>query len=185
MFIIWAQVALKSEKAAREARERMLATGDTSLQLEETEATLITLVSVASSFEALRHEISHNVSPSPLATWEAERRGSADKDVLATLRLAFALPDKEWEKRLKWLFDLRNKAVHPKWKSGGTLPHPSGLHSTTQEFVEFSCEQGSKAADLLLDLLGDCLSNPVPDLAEWATGVTPAYEETRVFRGKE
>lgn len=182
MFLVWAQLAIKSERRAHEARTKMLTTRNGQLQRDETEATLVTVVGVASALEALRHEVSHKVSPRPLADWEEERRGSVANDILATLRLAFELEQKEWSKRLNDLFQLRNQAVHPRWRSGGTIWHPSGLHKTTKEFVTFSREAAEAAIDLLLALLAECVKRPKHLFAEWASGVSDAIEELREMR---
>jgi hypothetical protein len=96
------------------------------------------------------------------ATCNQRRRPNRAATVLEALRVRFAIDrglTADWTKRLGWLFDLRDQALHPRWALQGTVPHPSGLPvNVSPRQVDYSANSVVTANDVMIEILTTCVT---------------------------
>lgn len=89
-----------------------------------------------------------------------------------------------WGAEFKWLFGLRDAAVHHKEETADAVPHPSGTTNSSAIHLSYCVETAERAVDLLLDVLAQGVSSPRPNKAavmKWASDFRETVErlETR------
>ncbi|MDG5807912.1 hypothetical protein P9869_35750 [Streptomyces ossamyceticus] len=171
------------------ARERAVAANDfaarSSALNEEFDAALVAVAASAHTLDALYGSV---VPESRRAELKAKRipRRSAIRE---GLKLVFATGPRNtpWVDEFKWLFDLRDAAVHHGEKPQETVPHPDlGTH-TGPEYVAYSTKSADRAVELMLDVLRMCVDHPkpkapttrpqAPTADQWAEGNKPVVTD--------
>jgi hypothetical protein len=77
---------------------------------------------------------------------------------------------------LRWLFDLRDAALHHGPTFSKPVPHPLGTH-TSPEYVEYAHENATRAVSLTIDLMTACLDHPKnSELEGWANNHRPLVD---------
>jgi hypothetical protein len=182
LWLWWSEIAIDQERLAQEVRERAVAVmpraeGFSGLISQETRAALIAIAAASHGLDALFGVVKEAISPV-----RAKRRWSA---ILETLKAGFVISGSagggRWARDFKWLFELRDAAVHFEESQKPTLPHPTGTH-TGPENVLYSLEPAQRAVSLLLEVLDTCTRNPRPPLAAWAETMRPAVEQLEARR---
>lgn len=179
----WFQVAVDRDGAARAARAEAVARKRhgqdpaKALALEWT-ASMVTVSAAAHSLDGLYGQlITPEIKadgPRPDSRREAHVRELLKRRFRIDGQLA-----QRWAPEFRWLFDLRDAAVHSKVQRRPMVPHPSGLTSTSQEWADYSAEAGMRALDLLHGVLTICAANPKPSDEEaygWATVYSPVIQ---------
>jgi hypothetical protein len=186
MFLHWTYIALREEhnsfvaRAKAETRVAQKAHADLEAELQPA---LVCVTAVASAIDAFYHEISHKVTPPNLA-WVEQNRRPRQREVVACLSLGFEIDGAKWEKAIATLYDLRNKAVHPRWKLSGSMRHPKLPVNVANEYTTFTCEAAQDAVSVVIGLVDDCVGHPQAPLQKWVLGITPAVVALRQSRSQ-
>jgi hypothetical protein len=141
---------------------------------------LASLVAVSAAAHALDAMYGQLITP--------ELRGAGPKDdagreahIRECLKRRFATGkrDATWITEFRWLFGLRDAAVHAEAVQSPSVPHPSGITHSGQMNADYSAESSVRAVDLLFDVLTTCRDHPKPadrDVRKWAADYSPAIE---------
>jgi hypothetical protein len=173
----WALIAVEQHAVARAARsqieemvaDRSHAWGE--LMHREATAALIAVSASAHCLDALYGSV-NAIAPPPRAVaeaWTAARTKRASR-IVETLKLAFDVGKsaQSWPTEFRWLFDLRDAAVHFEEADKEPVPHAVAPTNVSPENVTYSLESAKRAVDLALDVLATCSANPKPHTVEWA-----------------
>ena len=188
LWMIWLRIAFEHEFSADGARENLgsLDRSDPafSLALEaEMYASLVGVSAAAHAIDALYGEIRvHIPIPDRLAaTWEKNRTSRPGR-IFETLKTGCTLGSRggTWPQDLKWLYGLRDAAVHHQVEASEGSPHPSGTTHVGKEMAIYTVEATHTAIDLALDVVVVAVGSPRPEmtaLREWADGMShvPPY----------
>jgi hypothetical protein len=182
LWINWTRIAAKHLQAARDSRERVVATkaaGGNWAEVMEDEYSdsLVTISAAAHALDAAYGALK------PLVTMpQLGDRAARHDHIRSALAAGYRLDNdlcRRWRKDFVWLFDLRDAAVHHREVSRPTVPHPIegyGSHEAARYCLE-SCE---RAVACTLDVLGVMAS---PDLArnadvrKYSLGMVPTVRE--------
>jgi hypothetical protein len=189
LMLHWAQVAIRQERLAREARERLerqyAASLDASEMTDEVHAALVGIAACAHSLDALYAELAELVAPETLAEWEGKRRGGRWAEIAGILELSLRVAADPWRPRLKTLFvEGRNPAIHPKAKDKGPVKHPALGVNVAAEYLIYSIESAKASVDLLLEILSVCVDAPKPAVEKWANDARAPVEDLERRRSK-
>jgi hypothetical protein len=109
------------------------------------------------------HRKSLHRPPYYLHKWWARKRNDTPRRtrILETLKIGFSISRKarRWSSDFKWLFDLRDAALHHGPEFRESVPHPLGVN-VTREYVDYSVESAERAVELMLDVLSTCAKTP-------------------------
>lgn len=162
-WLYWLDIAIDQLQTAMEARapgsyERDSGTSVGSTLTAETRAGLVACVASAASVESFYKTVAE------LVGFTFEREGRPAKQAFQVLRHSFAiqLHDTDLERRLRQLFDDRNRAVHSPETDAPPMRHPAGV-STGEDHVAFAVERTTERVALAANLLRACVENVRPD----------------------
>jgi hypothetical protein len=172
LWVHWAAIAIEAAESAQSARVELeaLQRANKPLPMErELRPALIAVAAASHALDAIYGELkSEGVVPPALAAQWAKSRPGRWKEINETLKLAAKVRADRWERELKWLYDLRDAAVHPELTFAQADPHPLGLNVSVVH-TTYTCEAATRAVALLLDVLNSCASNPKAAAAKWAS----------------
>jgi len=187
LWIVWSHIALAQERLSEEARQRLLQEplGAAFIQAMEAEwhAALITIAGASHALEAFRNSV-EKVAPGP----PVPRGHPTREQIIDVLTNAFGIePTMEaaWREELKWLFPLRNKAVHFKSSPKELAEHPSGRTKVAPENLDYSREAAGRAVGILLEILATCLNRAADrdePIAGWSAQFRGTIEDLRSRR---
>jgi hypothetical protein len=190
LWISWARIALKHEATARAIRQAMEQprAEQSSLLLQEADASLDGICAAAFSLEALSRElVSLGAIPrSTMEKWrQQEDRPKAENVALEVLSQTFDAKGlvSIWRDELDWLFEMRDSSVHYEGLFEPPRLHPLGMNvSPTQ--VAYSAENVTRAVDLLLSILERCRDKPKLPAKQWSQDMRGAITELTDRRGQ-
>lgn len=164
----WMRIAIDRARVARDARAEAVKGGlgnDTGKWMRsEFEAAVVAVAASAHALDALYG--STVISQEVRAKW-LKKKTSRPGKIREALKLVFDTGpvDNLWVDEFKWLFDLRDAAVHAKETPKPSVPHPLGTN-TASEQVDYSTESATKAVELALSVLCWCVNHPRQNLAD-------------------
>lgn len=175
LWIYWLSIAADHEAAARavrqESRDRPIGGATVQLVDAELEHSIVAVSGAAHAIDAFYGATAQmiRVSATERATWDANRTPRAGR-ILETLKRGFDIGThhRQWSADLKWLFSLRDAAVHPTVKSQPMARHASGI-SMPRVDPDFP-GAASRALQLSTTILRTCLDAPrstEPALVAW------------------
>jgi hypothetical protein len=159
-----------------------------SLLLQEADASLDGICAAAFSLEALSRElVSLGAIPrSTMEKWrQQEDRPKAENVALEVLSQTFDAKGlvSIWRDELDWLFEMRDSSVHYEGLFEPPRLHPLGMNvSPTQ--VAYSAENVTRAVDLLLSILERCRDKPKLPAKQWSQDMRGAITELTDRRGQ-
>jgi hypothetical protein len=173
----WAQIAVKHEAEAREAR----AEGE--INNDELQASMVCIAATAFALDAIYAEQREIVPEEHRKKWRDQ--GTARwKLIYETLRRAFKLP-RALRDEIEWLFERdelgRDFLVHPDADFRDAADHPL-LPNTTAERSRLRAENATRAVDLLMAVLDASLRSKTLSAQEWARQNTGVIEQIRALR---
>jgi hypothetical protein len=190
LWLWWAEIAIEREAVARRAREDALRVGSSHSQNLgellscEGHASLVVVSASAHALDALYGAVKVVASPPShlIDAWNAQGAKRPAR-ILETLKLAFTSGpyNAKWAKEFKWLFNLRDAALHFEESDKEPLPQPLGTH-VSPERRQYGLESATRALDLALGVLDICTSSPKPPTATWAKNYRPAVERLLTAR---
>jgi len=194
LWVQWFEIAVEQEGQARAARAEAVAVERRGLDAgpalgRELTAGLITVSAVAHALDALYGQLVTDQLKAQGPKEDAKREAHI-RECLKRRFHTGGKRDKAWVPEFRWLFDLRDAAVHAKVVLRPSVPHPSGITNAGQENLDYSVEAGMRAVDLLCDVLTTCIDNPKPtdaDAKVWAANYASGFRaiETRLRIGRE
>jgi hypothetical protein len=182
LWIWWAQIAIEQETIARDARAHAVEItpsdeGFGEAFTREAHASMIAISAAAHSLDALYGAVKPNVTAST-----AEKRPMKILEALcAGFEVRGAAGGGAWAREFRWLFDLRDAALHFEEASKPTVPHPAGGNSGVEN-ATYALESTTRAVDFLLEVLQLCVSSPRPPLTSWASAHAHAVKGLRESR---
>jgi hypothetical protein len=166
----WSYIAVDHARAARAERLAVIEgwkeePKETSRMLAETNASLVAIGAVAFAIEALHADVA------PLAGRVADTRLVTRSNrgyVLDTFRRNLK-PANRWQKDFKFVFDLRDDAVHFIGVNNPPEAHPAIPTNVATEHIRFSVESAERSVAFLVRVWRDLFegSNGSP-FWEWA-----------------
>jgi hypothetical protein len=178
----WINIAMKQETVARAARERAYNAGDDAQARiealeEEMQASMVAISGSAHAIDAL-YGTTRELIDLPEGTverWHANRT-SRPGQILETLKYACKLGRyaSKWGTEFRWLFDLRDAAVHHESPFREPVPHPAnpGWGNFSKEMSEYELGGATRATDLAVRVAVIAHENPRPEqerFAKWTT----------------
>jgi hypothetical protein len=160
MWVRWMEVAVQHELEAKLAYQDILRTPNGDSLLNEFRASLVAVTASAYAIEGVYGEIKYFIPP--------QRRQDRDKRLASAFGMAFGLSaqDAEWSSdELRWLFGLRDSAVHPYTESEVPAAHPAGVN-TGIEHSRFNAYTSQRAVNLSMTVLAFAARPPAP-LSRW------------------
>ena len=134
----------------------------------ETRASMVSISASAHALDALYGSVKPLIPP--LRSTPPSRHSA----ILETLKAGFEIRGRAggggWAQEFKWLFELRDSAVHHEEKARPTEPHPAGTH-TGYENVAYSLENAERALNFAFEVFETCVDRPrqnLPDVVAWA-----------------
>lgn len=200
LWVYWLLIALEHEQRARDAAaahwkviegERRPVFGSETVPLleAELETSLVAISASAHAIDAFFGAVNKHIKVDQQTrnAWHTNRT-ARHKRISETLKRGFeprAVPA-TLAGDLKWLYGLRDSAVHFEAEFRPTGEHASGV-STADENIRFSAANASRAVDIASRILSSCLHNArpaLPRLRAWTAEKRPMLEaiETRVGR---
>ena len=198
----WAEIAIDQEANARVARasELKLAAEEPGKQglgdllLWELEASLVSIAAASHSLDALYGVLVEMVIEPELREKWREKRESGKKgpprhrQVFETIKRAVVTEEEtltRWIAEFKWLFDLRDAAVHHREETADSVPHPSGTTNSSAIHLSYCVETSERAVNLLIEVLAQGVSSQranKADVAKWADDCRGTVERLRARR---
>lgn len=161
MWARWIEVAVDQELRAVRAFIPLLEGSANSL-MDEFHASLLAVTSAAYTIEALYADVKYRVPP------PQQRPRARDSQLAGIFCTAFGLTDTTvhgLEAELRWLFELRDLAVHPYTEPALPERHPAGIN-TGKENSAFNAVVSGRAVGAALRLL-DIAANPPAPYGRW------------------
>jgi hypothetical protein len=173
----WAQIAVKHEAEAREARIGGEITND------ELQASMVCIAATAFALDAIYAEQRQVVPEEDRKKWR-DRGLPRWKQIYETLRRAFNLP-RTLRDQIEWLFERdelgRDFLVHPDADFRDAADHPL-LPNTTAERSRLRAENATRAVDVLMAVLDASLQSKTMATEEWARQNTGVIVQVRALR---
>lgn len=180
----WFAVALEHDFIARVARVDLIRTNAAGLPFAAamTKELAAALVSVSASAHALDALYGEFVTPEIRAAGPrpGAKREAHIRECLKRRFSTGAKRDERWVHQFRWLFDLRDAAVHARYESALAIPHPSGIGYSAKNPATYSADAAGRALDLLADVLTTCVESPKPadaDALSWSSSHRATVEE--------
>ena len=171
LWLVWAEIAIDHERAARAAREQAVAlrpqgSPEFSEALSrELRASMVAVSAAAHALDAFYGAVKRYVQlpATTVEAWERNRTARRSR-ILETLKLGFAVgrAAQRWHAEFRWLFGLRDGVVHAEERWQSLRPHPVG-GKMTPEHVMYAHEASVRAVDLVLDVLDGSFTGPKPN----------------------
>lgn len=171
LWLDWAQIAIRHEADAREARARastLSLPGGQDL-IDEMHAGMVAIVAAASALEALYHSAGPDVIPAEYQRGAGKSRPSKASDRLQTLVAGFAGSRPiVGPHDLPALFGDRGSAVHPVPNLAPAVKHPLGT-GVAREVVRYGFEAAVRAVDIMQAVLSASIAEDAEPRAQaWA-----------------
>lgn len=176
----WGDIAVEREGRARDARADVMALARHRQEYgpalhEELLASMVAISAASHALDALYGQ---------LVTLEIKAAGPGDDKhreahIRECLKRRFntGKRDQPWVGEFRWLFALRDAAVHAEEKQLPSVLHPSGVTHSGQVALDYSADAAIRAVDLMLDVLNTCADNPKQSDAgarQWADSYGPS-----------
>lgn len=177
LWIWWAQIAIEHETTAADARRQAMpltpaGDGFGEVFSREARSSMIAISAAAHALDALYGSVKSRVPEST-----AEDRPMHIFDALrAAIYVRGSAGGGRWAAELKWLFGLRDAAVHFEEKAMPSVPHPTGTHSGVEN-ATYALENANRAVALLIEVLETFVQQPRPDFGEWPASFRHAVED--------
>ncbi len=181
LWVTWSELAIEHEAAAWRARSTApsrtsLAPSSDPLD-DEFRASLQAVTTAALALDALYAPVKQlapftNASRAPRCPGKRTARSALIREAL---KRAFRVGklNKRWDQEFKWLFGLRDGAVHYRESAENPAPHPRGV-MVSEAHSTYCAEAAKRAVDLLMEVLHLTAGQPKPDLREavnWSAGI--------------
>jgi hypothetical protein len=176
----WLQIAIAQAREARNARSEMDRPGPSGMPPSLPSRDLLgdefraSIVSIGASAYALDALYGSTVIPQAFRDQWPNSRGGPPREakIREALKVQFSVGpvSTAWVGEFRWLFDLRDAAVHADERPAVTLPHPAG-GSTAPEHIRYSVESAERAANFVLSVFRWCVDHPrlnKPEAVKWA-----------------
>lgn len=175
----WGQVAVRSERDAWTHRRLLIsgyeAGGANNIHPAWNDELVASMVAVAASAHALDAMYGQLVNEDVRRMARLGDDAGREAHIRACLSRRFKIDNatgKRWAGEFRWLFDLRDAAVHAHAQPRAHALHPSGIrvYGSTLE-VDYCAESAARAVDLLLAVLTHATSAPRttdPGAFRWA-----------------
>ena len=182
----WINIAIRDEAAARAARDRVLAAADSQRRLEamqdEMQASMVAVSASAHAIDAL-YGTTRELIELPPGTEERWKKNNTRRwsRILETFKRACNLGGyaTSWAREFRWLFDLRDAAVHHDSPLNDPVPHPAGipdLGNVAKEMADYELGAATRATDLAVQVAVVMHEQPRREqkrFADWAADHAP------------
>lgn len=155
-------------------------------------ASLVAMTASAHALEAVYGDIKYLM---PALTPAQPKLGSRYKDLIQVVRLAFGIPQTDYQgllSEIAWLFPVRDLAVHPYTETLPTKPHPiPGVNSDVLH-SNFNAVQSGRAVDIVMAILTLAESPPHPYdqipyghwISRWSADRQPYFAQARYLQSQ-
>lgn len=156
----WLTIAVATERDAEIARfqiEESQRAGRLPALEEELQPAMLAITASSHAVDGFYGAFRNSIDAMTRASWQ--QNGTARyKQVFETLKRAAKL-DQSVRTDLKWLFDLRDAAVHHYERPRGTAMHPSTVLKTavSQEYADYCIENARRAVSIALTTAEACV----------------------------
>lgn len=193
LWVVWMEIAVSQPYLAGRSRlglEAAEAIGpDYIRDLDgELSASMICIAASAHAIDAFCGSVSGYVEfPAGLrATWR-QNRTKRPAQILETLKLAFVVGrhSRNWSKQLRWLFDLRDFAVHHRTEIREMEWHATKRTKVSREHSLYSLENANEAVKLALEIMKTCVASPrisQKQIIDWMPDARHFVEVVERFR---
>jgi hypothetical protein len=199
----WGEIAIDEEAKARSARDEMMLAAEEpgkqglgDMLLRELKASLVSIAAASHSLDALYGVLADMViEPELREKWRLKRKAgegpARHRQLFEAVKSAVAADSgtlNRWGRDFRWLFDLRDAALHFREVTSEAVPHPSGTTNSSAIYLLYCVENSGRAVDLLLEVLGEAVSSPRPsrpDVVKWASDFAPSVARLRARRGDD
>lgn len=183
LWVRWAEIAITQRNLARQGREALLKQQSDQWDMAlEWDPAMISIAASSHAIDAFYGEARDFITvPISLANAWKRKRTSRPGRIRETLKLGFDPGERlsAWDAEFKWLFNLRDAALHHTSIAAPTVPHPVLPVNVSPEVRDYSIEAADRAVGLMLDVFDTCLASPksaLPDLVKWATDLRPSVK---------
>ena len=157
---------------------------------DEFRASLQAVTTAALALDALYVPVKH-LAPIPTASRAPVcpgKRTARQALIREALKRAFHVGklNKRWLEEFKWLFGLRDGAVHYRESAENPAPHPRGL-SVSKAHSTYCAEAAKRAVDLLMEVLHSVAEQPKPqfrEAVEWSAGIKASVRKLDELRDR-
>lgn len=176
----WFEVATDRDEAARAARADAVAKKRHGQEVahalsREHTAALVAVSASAHALDAIYGQLVTDAIKEDGPREGAGREAHIRECLKRRFRIGGQL-EKRWISEFRWLFELRDAAVHAQVIMRPSAVHPSGVSNTSQDAADYCADSAMRAVDLLRDVLVTCAETPKPGDAEackWAADFGP------------
>ena len=194
LWVTWSELAIEHEAVARAARSRAVSASgpaDRSDPMEdEFRASLQAVTTAALALDALYvpvKELAPRVSASTVPVCPRKRTARPAR-IREALKQAFRVGklNDRWVQEFKWLFRLRDGAVHYRESAEDPAPHPRGM-SVSKAHSTYCAEAATRAVNLLMEVLHSAAEQPKPKLREavnWSAGIKASVRKLDELRDR-
>jgi hypothetical protein len=192
LWIVWLDVAFEHRRAAEQARAEGIAASERGKNFgellgKEMRASMISVSASAHTIDAFYGAVDERteLAAGTRERWK-EKRTKTSGRIIETLKAGCSIGAHagRWAQDLKWLFDLRNAAVHHRAAPQPPQPHPGGFTDASKEHSDYSMEAAQRATELALDVLTKCLDSPAaPEVQRWANEMPNVPDALRAMKG--
>lgn len=175
MWPVWFKIAVDHELKARALLSSMLDRGVPDGLSQELEESIVAVAAAAHTIEALYGEVKYRIP-------KQKKPKKRYLEVVRGIALACGIEPLEMsrlESSIKWLFDLRDFAVHPYTKPETPVEHPTGAN-TGVEHAMYNAVQAGKALDLAMELMrhtAEPLARQSRWVERWAEDRRPYHDQ--------
>lgn len=194
LWVTWSELAIEHEATAWGARSRALSASgpaDRSDPMEdEFKSSLQAVTTAALALDALYVPVKQlapiaSTNPAPVCPRNRPARAGLIREAL---KRAFSVGtlNKRWVQEFKWLFALRDGAVHYRESAEDPAPHPRGM-SVSKAYSTYRAEDAKRAVDLLMEVLHSAAEQPRPNLKDavkWSADVKPSVRKLDALRAR-
>lgn len=178
LWVLWSEIALSQMYMAGRSRlglEVAEAIGPKYLRdLDgELSASMISISASAHAIDGFYGSVASYVDfpPGLKGKWR-QNRTKRPAQILETLKLAFSIGHHaaRWTRDLRWLFDLRDSAVHHKSQPGELIWDAQERTKVPQEHGLYNLENANRASKLAVEIMEVCVAHPRPgqqSVIEW------------------
>lgn len=172
----WARNAIRSAKDAA----RWRAEADAALEGQKAKAFgrefdegMAAVAAAAFALDAFYASLAVPAAARTAAKASLARKPARHVVVREALKLCFQVDHatgQQWAADIKWLFNLRDRSVHPLQEFENPLPLADGSLSTVKR-EDYNAAAAARAVDIMLGVLMFCAEHPgsaYPEPAEWA-----------------
>lgn len=193
LWVLWMEIALSQLYLAGRSRlglEVAEAIGPRYIRHLDGElsASMISISASAHAIDGFYGSVgSYADFPPGLKSKWRQNRTKRPAQILETLKLAFAVGRQapRWTRDLRWLFDLRDSAVHHKAEPGELVWDAQERTKVPREHSLYNLENANRAAKLAIEVMTTCVDHPrdgQQQILEWMPNAQHFVDEVRRMR---